>query len=151
MGSTSPLCTFPKHTSNPSQADLQHCVWADPRFPDGPGPRTLSCYLRFQVFSPHILLFYYSTTIRLLFYYYSIILLFYYILLSQAVCCPVAVLSNVWLLVLGYDDQPGARNILCASLILARHIVAQFYGISAIFIFIFRSLIVLYADTGLER
>ena len=56
MGSTSPLCTFPKHTSNPSQADLQHCVWADPRFPDGPGPRTLSCYLRFQVFSPHILL-----------------------------------------------------------------------------------------------
>ena len=96
-------------------------------------------------------IFYYSIILLLFHYLSSTILLFYYILLSQAVCCPVAVLSNVWLLVIGYDDQPGARNILCASLILARHIVAQFYGISAIFIFIFRSLIVLYADTGLER
>ena len=73
------------------------------------------------------------------------------ILLAQAVCCPVAVLSNVWLLVIGYDEQPGARNIPCASLILARHIVAHFFLISTIFIFIFRSLIILYADTGLER
>ena len=95
--------------------------------------------------------FYYSIILLLFHYLSSTILLFYYILLSQAVCCPVAVLSNVWLLVIGYDDQPGARNILCASLILARHIVAQVYGISMIFIFIFRSLIVLYADTGLER
>ena len=151
LGSTSPLCIFPKHTSNPSQADLQHCVWADPRFPDGPGPRALSCYLRFQVFSPHILLllfYYYSTNILLLFYHSTILL---YILLAQAVCCPVAVLSNVWLLVIGYDEQLGGRNIPCASLILARHIVAHFFLISTIFIFIFRSLIILYADTGLER
>ena len=143
MGSTSPLCTFPKHTSNSSQANLQHCVWAEPCFPDGPGPRALSCYLRFQVFSPHILL-YILVQVCL-----PHILL--YILLAQAVCCPVAVLSNVWLLVIGYDEQPGARNIPCASLILARHIVAHFFLISTIFIFIFRSLIILYADTGLER
>ena len=96
-------------------------------------------------------IFYYSIILLLFHYYSTTILLFYYILLSQAVCCPVAVLSNVWLLVIGYDEQPGARNIPCASLILARHIVAQVYGISMIFIFIFRSLIVLYADTGLER
>ena len=54
-------------------------------------------------------------------------------------------------MVIGYDEHSGARNIPCASLILARHIVAHFYLISMIFIFIFRSLIVLYADTGVER
>ena len=56
----------------------------------------------------------------------------------------------MWLVVLGYQ-QPESRHIPCAALILARHIVAQVYLINMIFIFIFRSLIVLYADTGLER
>ena len=44
-----------------------------------------------------------------------------------------------------FETLEGAIKERC------RHIVAHFFLISTIFIFIFRSLIILYADTGLER
>ena len=69
------------------QADLQHRVRAVLRFPDGPGPRTLSYHLRFQVCSPRILLFYYSTTFSLLIFYYSIILLYITFTSCLLPCC----------------------------------------------------------------
>ena len=47
------------------------------------------------------------------------------------------------------QQNPEARNFACATLILARNLVAQVYIICLVFSFIFRSLIIFYADRGL--
>ena len=61
-----------------------------------------------------------------------------------------AVLSNIWLVVLGSQDLED-RVLPCAALILVRNVVPQVYLVAMIFNLVFRSLIIFYADRGLVK
>ena len=71
-----------------------------------------------------------------------------------------AVLCNIWLVVLGrqdledqvLEDQDLEDRVLpCAALILVRNVVPQVYLVAMIFNLVFRSLIIFYADRGLVK
>ena len=72
-----------------------------------------------------------------------------------------AVLCNIWLVVLGRQDLEDLedlgsqdledRVLPCAALILVRNVVPQVYLVAMIFNLVFRSLIIFYADRGLVK